>query len=139
MASISSLGIGSGLDIQSLVQSLVTAEGAGKKARLDRREVDYQAKLSIIGSVKGALKDFQTSYSSLRLSSTFKSFTATSSDLSAFTATASKGAEETSYSLSIDQIAKAHKLKTVEQADKTTSIGTGTLQLTQGDGTVTDI
>ena len=74
MASISSLGIGSGLEIGKLVENLVAAEGAGKKARLDRREIDFQAKLSIIGSVKSALKDFQGTYSALKLSSTFKSY-----------------------------------------------------------------
>ena len=136
---ISSLGVGSGLDIQSLVSSLVSAEGAGKTARLDRKEVDYQAKLSIMGSIKSALSDFQGTYSQLKLTSSFKSFTASSSDTSAFTATASNGAELASYSITIDQIAQAHKLKSIEQADKTTSIGTGTLQFVQGDGTTTDV
>ena len=139
MASISSLGIGSGLDIGSLVQSLVEAEGAAKAARLDRREVDFQAKLSIMGSVKSALQDFQGTYADLKKSSSFKSYTATSSDTAALTATASNGAVETSYSISIDKIAQAHKLKTIEFGDKTSVIGTGTLQFTQGDGTVTDI
>ena len=139
MASISSLGIGSGLDIGGLVSSLVSAEGAGKSARLDRREIDFQAKLSIIGSVKSALKDFQGSYSGLKLTSNFKSYTASSSDTAAFTATAKNGAEETSYSLAVTQIAKAHKLKTIEFAEKDTSIGTGSLQFVQGDGTTTDV
>ena len=136
---ISSLGVGSGLDIQGLVSSLVSAEGAGKSARLDRKEVDYQAKLSIMGSIKSALNDFQDTYSQLKLTSSFKSYTASSSDTSAFTAMASNGAELASYSITIDQIAQAHKLKSIEQADKTTSIGTGTLQFVQGDGTTTDV
>lgn len=131
MGAISSLGIGSGLDISGLVSGLVSAEGASKTARLDRREIDYQARLSLIGSIKSALTDFQDTYSSLKLSSTFKSYTASSSDSAAFTATAKNGAEETSYSLTVTQIAKANKFKTIEFADKSTSIGTGTLTFTQ--------
>ena len=139
MASISSLGVGSGLDIKGLVENLIAAEGAGKTNRLNVREAEYTAKLSIIGSVKGALRDFQSSYSSLKLSSTFKSHTATSSDSSAFTATASNSSVAATYSLTINQIAQAHKMKTIEFADQTTSIGTGTLQFIQGDGTTTDV
>jgi len=139
MGSISSLGVGSGIDIQGLVTSLVAAESAGKSARLDRKEVDFQAKLSIMGSVKGALKDFQSTYGDLKLTSSFKSYTAVSSDSSAFTASAKNGAIEGSYSISVTQIAQANKLKSIEQADKTTSIGTGTLQFVQGDGTTTNV
>ncbi len=131
MGAIASLGIGSGLDIGSLVEGLVSAEGAGKTARLDRREIDYQARLSIMGSIKSALQEFQGTYSGLKLASNYKSYTATSTDSSAFTATAKNGAAETSYAISVNQIAKANTFKTIEFADKDVSIGTGSLTFTK--------
>ena len=127
MASISSLGIGSGLDIQSLVAGLIEAEGAAKSARLTRKEALYEAKLSALSAVKSALSDFQGTFSQLKLTSTFNTYTASSSSSSTFTATASNGASEASYDIEVNQIAQSQKITSSAIADKTTSIGTGTL------------
>ena len=127
MASISSLGIGSGIDIQSLVAGLIEAEGAAKSARLTRNEAIYEAKLSALSAVKSALSDFQGTFSQLKLTSTFNTYTASSSSSSTFTATASNGASEASYDIEVNQIAQSQKITSSAIADKTTSIGTGTL------------
>ena len=58
--SITSTGIASGLDIESLVTQLVSAEGAVESNRLTRSEAKFQAKLSAYGTLKGALSTFQT-------------------------------------------------------------------------------
>ena len=52
MGSIITAGIGSGLDINSLVSQLVLAEGAPESLRLDRKEADLQAELSAFGSFR---------------------------------------------------------------------------------------
>jgi len=147
MASISSTGIGSGIDVGALVSSLVSAEGASKAARLDSREAQYTAKLSSLSTLKGAVSDFQSSYSSLKSVSTFNALTASSSDTSIFTVSASKGAEASSYGIDVTNLAVAQKLQTSSgYADSnTTSIGTGTLTFsfasdpaTTTDVTITD-
>jgi len=127
MASISSLGVGSGIDIQNLVSSLVEAEGAAKSARLTRKEAIFGAKLSALSAVKSALSDFQGSFRSLNLTSTFNAYTASSSSSSTFTAIASNGASEATYDVEINQIAQSQKITSAAIADKTTAIGTGTL------------
>ena len=57
MASISSSGIGSGLDIAGIVQSLVAAEGQPVESRISQQEARAQAKLSAYGSLKSALAE----------------------------------------------------------------------------------
>ena len=59
MASISSPGIGSGLNINSIISQLMTAAGQPLTV-LDRKEAVFQAKLSAYGSLKGALSSYQS-------------------------------------------------------------------------------
>jgi len=49
MASIQSPGIGSGLDVNNIVESLVEAEGAPARQRLDSREARLQVQISALG------------------------------------------------------------------------------------------
>lgn len=63
MASISTAGIGSGIDIPGLVGNLIEAERTPAENRFDKQEVDLQAKVSAYGSLKSALSSFQDSLS----------------------------------------------------------------------------
>jgi len=133
MASISSLGVGSGIDIQGLVSGLLEAEGAAKSARLDRKEAEYQAKLSLYSSVKSALSDFKSTFSDLRFTSSYNSYIGTSSDSDVFTASVSNGAEVTNYDVEVNQLAQSQKLISSAFADKnSTNVGTGTLVINFG-------
>lgn len=130
MASISSLGIGSGLDIAGLVNQLVSAEGAPKQARLDRRETELTTKLSAMGAVKGVLASFQSSLATVRNSFALSTISATSSDTDLFGASASRSAAAGTYSIEINQLAQAHKIKVSAAnavSSTTETIGTGTL------------
>ncbi|MDH5571160.1 MAG: flagellar cap protein, partial [Gammaproteobacteria bacterium] len=80
MATISSAGVGSGLDVSGLVEKLVAAEGEPVRARLDRKEAQLQASLSAMGTFKGAVSEFQSSVEALRDPDTFESINLTSSD-----------------------------------------------------------
>ena len=60
MATIGSLGAGSGLDLESLLQKLITAEGTPRLSALTRREAAIQADISAFGSLKSALDQFRT-------------------------------------------------------------------------------
>ena len=72
MASISSAGLGSGLDVQGLVDQLVTSEGQPTQERLDRKEVGIQASLSAIGTFKSALGEVKSSLTGLQTASAFQ-------------------------------------------------------------------
>jgi len=135
MATISSLGTGSGLDLAGLVDKLVAAEGAPAAARLDRNEANIQAKLSAFGSLKGALSSFQSSIAGLAQFSTFqKKSVSTTSTTDLFTVSASSSAIPGTYNVEVTNVAKAHSLATsVGQFNSNTdAIGTGTLTISFG-------
>lgn len=133
MASITSPGLGSGLDINSLVTKLVDAEKAAPTNRLDQREAKLQARLSAYGTLKGALSKLQTSLASLTTSSTFQNKSVTSSDEAVLTATTVSTATAGKYDFNVTQLAENHKLATdptlanAQFTSATDSVGTGTL------------
>jgi len=132
MASISTAGIGSGIDIPGLVNSLIEAERAPAETRFDKKEVDLQSKLSAYGSLKSALSSFQGSLSQLKFSSTFNDVTAESSDEDIATASGSSIANPGSYSLEVTNLAQAHSLSSKSFTETTAPVGTGTLSFQFG-------
>jgi len=130
--SISSPGIGSGLDINSLISQLVAAEGQATANRLNLREAEYQGDISAFGSLKGALSLFQTAVKELQDAADFQVRSASSSDSDVFTATADETADVSQYGVEVVQLAQAHKLITTDGFASTEAIGGGTLTFTQG-------
>jgi flagellar hook-associated protein 2 len=126
MATITSAGVGSGLDISGLVTQLMALERR-PIAVLDQKEAGLQAKLSAYGSLKGALSAFQSSVSSLSGVAKFQALSAVSADLTIYTASASSAAVAGSYSIEVTQLAQAHKLASSAFTNTTDSVGTGTL------------
>jgi len=127
MASISTAGIGSGIDIPGLVESLVEAERVPAERRFDRKEADLQAKLSAFGSLKSALSSFQDSFSQLKFSSTFNDVSTESSDEKVVTATGSSIAKPGTYSLDVTNLAQAHSVSSESFSETTSPVGTGVL------------
>ncbi|MDH4275339.1 MAG: flagellar filament capping protein FliD [Gammaproteobacteria bacterium] len=133
MAAISGLGVGSGLDIQSLVQQLLQYEGKPRADALDKKETGIQAKISVMGGIKSAMSDLQAVLSALKVSGTFGAYKAVSSDTSIFTATASSGNAAGAHTIEVTQLSQAHALASVAYADTTSQlVGTGTLTLDLG-------
>ncbi len=129
----STTGLGSGLDINGLVQQVVTAETAPGLNRLDRQEARIQARLSAIGTFKGALANFQSSLSGVKGKLDFETYRATSSDESVATVTAASGAASGKYVLDVTRLSAAHSLTTdpaltaAAFTSETDIVGTGTL------------
>ena len=59
MATISSTGIGSGLDINSLVSQLVAAERAAPEQRINRDTAKATTEFTALATLKGAMSSFQ--------------------------------------------------------------------------------
>jgi len=116
MASITSTGLGSGLDIESLVKGLVAAEGQPTSQRLQVKEAKLQADLSALGTLKGTLSGFQSSVQGLKDITAFQVRTATSSSVTSFTAAANSTAVAGSFAIRVDQLAAAAKLRTASSA-----------------------
>jgi flagellar hook-associated protein 2 len=107
MASISSPGLGSGLDVSGIITKLMQVESQ-PLTRLTQQEASYQAKLTAFGSVKGALSSLQTASQTLKSTSTFTGKSASVSDSSVLSATSTSTASAGSYDISITTLAKNH-------------------------------
>ena len=66
---ISSLGVGSGLALDDLVQQLISAERKPKEDRLNAREEAVEAEISALGSIKSKLSEFKDAVDDLRTDS----------------------------------------------------------------------
>jgi len=132
---ITSGGIGSGLDIESLVTQLVAAEGSPALNRLDKKEATLQADLSAYGSLKGALSAFQTSVRSLNDPADFLGRTSTSSDTDIFSATADETAVPGNYDIEVVQLAEAAKSRSGDFTSEDEVVGTGSLAISLGSDT----
>jgi len=133
---LTSSGIGSGLDIDSLVTQLVRAEGAAPSLRLNKREATYQSDLSAIGQLKSALSEFQTSLESLSKVDKLQPRSSSSSDTSLFTASADQTAAAGSYEIEVLTLAQPAKVRSNSFTDSDTEIiGTGTLDISLGAST----
>jgi flagellar hook-associated protein 2 len=130
---ISATGIGSGIDVESLVSQLVAAEGQPATNRLNTKEAKLQASLSAFGSLKSALSSFQSTVKLLNDETDFLARTTTSSNTDLFTATANKTAVEGSYKIEVFQLAQAAKMRSGDFVDGEDSVvGTGTLNISLG-------
>jgi flagellar hook-associated protein 2 len=132
MASISSLGIGSGLDLGSLVTNLVNAERAPVDARLNRNETNLTTDLSGVGLMRSALAGFQNSLSVLDNASSFSSRKATNSDTGAFSLSVSNDAQLGSYDIDVNNLASAQSLASKAYSGIDSIIGTGSIEISFG-------
>lgn len=133
MASITSAGVGSGLDVATIVAQLVAAERAPAETRLKAAQTKINAQISAFGSLKGSLSELQNKLKDLKANGALGKLTATSSKVEQFTATAGTAAGTGSYGVEVVSLAKAHKLVSAAYAGgPTTSLGAGTVQIGVG-------
>ena len=142
MASISTLGIGSGLDLSTILDNLTTAEKASLTP-ISNQQTAYTAKLSAYATLKSSLSTFQTANTALNSADLF-SATSASSSSSAFSATTSGTVVAGKYTISVSQLAQAQTLTSGVQTSNTTALGDSsassrTLSITLKDGTSKDI
>jgi flagellar hook-associated protein 2 len=135
MATISAAGIGSGLEVESIISSLMEIEQIPLQ-NLQVKAGDLLTQISAYGSLRSALATFQDSASALSSTDSFNFFTASSGNEEAYTATADNDAAAGSYSISVDNLAAAHKLgSTASIASSSTLIGNTGDQMTITIGT----
>ncbi|RIX44743.1 MAG: flagellar hook-associated protein [Rhodocyclales bacterium GT-UBC] len=144
MATITSLGTGSGLELESLVTKLMTAESVSLTT-LQKKQATYTTKISAMGTLRSSLASLQSAASALVPSALesntdkYASYTATLANTTVGTATASTGAVAGKYSLEVSSLAQGQRLTSSAFASSTTSItssgGTITLDLGTLSGT----
>jgi len=135
MATISSPGIGSGLDTAGIVTKLMTVEAIPLN-QLTKSQDSYQTKITAYGQVQSSLSQFQSSVLGLSNINTLKTVSATSSDTSILSATTGVGAVAGNYGITVNQLAQAQQLVSSGQTSATTAIGTGSSTVTFDFGTI---
>jgi flagellar hook-associated protein 2 len=147
MATITSLGVGSGLDLSSLITKLMAVERRPLD-QLQKKQTAYETDLSAYGRLRSALSTFQTAMDGLSTVDSFKVYAATSSDEDVFTAAASSSAGTGNFTLLVNRIAESHKLgsantfadsdtTTIGSAGQTMTLTVGTASFTVGYGGLT--
>ena len=139
MATLSSPGLGSGLDVAGIVNKLVAAEGAPATARLDKLEAGFQARISGLGTLKGALSDFQSTLNSLNNADSFNQRAVGNSNTDALTAAVSGTAASGTYAINISKLAQSQTIVSNETqlfSSKSDVVGTGTLTFKFGTGPI---
>jgi flagellar hook-associated protein 2 len=128
MASISTLGVGSGLQLSDILDSLTNAESTADPDF--KQQSSYTAKLSAYGTLSSAVSAFQTANTALNKADLFTA-TSTSSSSTAFSATTTGSAIAGKYTISVSQLAKAQTLTTKStQTDTKTAIATADSKIT---------
>jgi flagellar hook-associated protein 2 len=131
--SISSSGVGSGLDVNGLVSQLVAAERAPDDKRLTSATANLATEISALGQLKGAMSTFQTAVSGLQLPSALTLRTATVSDPTVFTAAATGATATGNFAVTVTQLAQGAQLSSKAfVGGATTAVGTGSLVLSSG-------
>ncbi|MBK9443403.1 MAG: flagellar filament capping protein FliD [Comamonadaceae bacterium] len=130
MATITSVGIGSGLDVKSIVSQLVALE----KKPLDKLKLDatmFDAKISAYGQIKSLFSTLSSAASSLNSLTTWNAVTATSSNSTAVTASAVGGTLATEFSVGVTSLAEAQSTAS-QSFTAGTKPGAGTLSIQLG-------
>lgn len=129
---ITSTGIGSGLDVDSIVSALVAAERTPAETRLTRQTSVANYQLSGLGTLKSAMASLQTAAQRLLSGASLASRTASSSDTAYVKATGSSDAVPGSYKVEVLQLASAHKIASGTFASADAVLGAGDVTIDVG-------
>ncbi|WP_456448442.1 flagellar filament capping protein FliD [Thiolapillus sp.] len=131
---ITAPGVGSGLDVQSIVSQLMALERRPLEA-LARRQDQYEAQLSAYGQLKSKLSSFQDAMDDLGAVDAFKKYAAVSDDESVLSVSANSNASLGTYNVRVERLATNHKMASAEFLDTSTFGGSAgdslTIQLGQ--------
>ncbi|WP_299495206.1 flagellar filament capping protein FliD [uncultured Shewanella sp.] len=126
---ITSVGIGSGMDINGIVSALVGAESAPKTAKFDVDEGKYNAQISAVGSIKSAVSEFQTAIEALTDANTFLTQKSSLSKSTYLSSSVDETAVSGSYQLQVKQLAESHKIGSASVSDSSAVLGEGNINI----------
>ena len=141
MAQVSSSGVVSGLDINSIVKQLVAVERRPIDAA-QRRQSAIAVKISAFTSLDVSFKSFKTALIPLQTFRSFQAKSASSSDTAVVTASVTDSLSAITGVSTINQVvalARAHKLESGTFTSSTAVVGTGTLKIKVGSAVETAI
>jgi flagellar hook-associated protein 2 len=130
MASISSAGIGSGLDVNSIVTQLMSIERQPLNA-LQTKATAIQSTVSEYGKVKSAISTLRDAASKLSGSSLWGQTVSTSSNAAAVTST-TNGSVAGTYAVAVQSLASVQTVATGVYPTTTSTPGSGVLTIDMG-------
>jgi len=131
MAGLSSPGIGSGLDVNSIVKQLVALERRPIEL-LQAQATTIQTRLSSFGLLQSYATNMRDIADKLSKPDFWTATAATSTDGTAVSVTSTSTAAAGSYLVEVSQIAKTQSMASKAYADSASTVGTGTLRLELG-------
>jgi len=136
------LGVGSGADLTTLLNNLMTAEKI-PLVSLQKKEAAEQTKITAYGTLSSALSAFRDAYAAVD-ETKFNTAKATSSDTAVATVVGKTGASSGNISLKVDNLATEAKVGSARVLDwennnatADSTVGMGTLTFTFGKATKT--
>lgn len=127
---LSSAGLGSGLDVNTIVSKLMAIESQ-PVSDLQAANGKLQTRISSYGLLQSALSSMQDVARKLNNPDSWAAATASSSDSTAIAASATN-ASAGSYSISVSQLAAAQSISSVPYTNASSSIGQGSLTIELG-------
>lgn len=127
---ITSTGIGSGLDVEKIIGQLSALEKR-PLTTLISKAADIQARMSVVGQIKSQVSALADSARKLALDSSWTGVTLNSSKSTAVTGSATSAASATTFSVEVQQLAKAQSVAS-SAVTVDTAMGTGTLNIQLG-------
>ena len=128
---ISSAGIGSGLDVNSIVSQMVALEKR-PIAQLQSSAASIQTKLSTYSQVKSLMSTLSDAAAKLTRDSAWNGMSVTSTNSAAVSASVTGIASATSFGISVQQLARAQSVASTAIATADAPVGAGTMTIQLG-------
>jgi flagellar hook-associated protein 2 len=130
MATISSLGIGSGLDVESIITKLVALEKQ-PLTTLQTKATLESSQITAFGQIQSQVSALADASTAMSTALSWQSKTASSSNTSAATVTVTSAASATSFTLDVDSLAKQQSVASAT-VPTGAAVGAGTLTFQLG-------
>ena len=135
IGTVTSTGLGSGLDIEALVTGLVAAERQPTESKIARAEERTTSLISALGQITSSVASIQSTVDTLNDSATFTDFTASTDQPGAVLVNVGDGASAGSYDIQVDALATRQSLASGTFASTDSIVGSGVLTIDIGSPT----
>lgn len=112
---INAAGIGSGLDVNSIISQLMQVESL-PLVSLQKKESQLQSQISAYGKLRSAMDSFKSAMDKLSTTEKFEQHSAASSNEDVLKASAGASASMGSYGVVVNNLAQQHKMTSAQSA-----------------------
>lgn len=134
--SINPMGMGAGMDINSMVSKIVNAERLPKQQRIDSERTQIDTSISAYGRLRESLDTMKMLMTNFRQEEAFAARTVESTDDTVISANATTKAIAGKYAVDVLQLAQSHKVAS-DVIPEDAKFGEGKLQVSMGDDSFT--